>query len=149
MLTGPLGLDTDRSRLYLLDRGALGLCLDLDLDLYLGLDLGLGLSGHDNSVFFVDGLICGCNRRELHVWDIELLVDAVEETFAEWTTGEIVHDAVEEVHTGCHGLFVVAGEGAVGENAHAAFEEVDSIHVEEGQTFLAEDDLVLKDGLLD
>jgi hypothetical protein len=43
----------------------------------------------------VDVLVRNCDGSELLIWDIELLIDTVEESFAERATGEICDDAVE------------------------------------------------------
>jgi hypothetical protein len=64
------------------------------------LGLGFLLERKDDSVSFVDAFICSCDNGEMHVWDGELLVDAVEESLAEGAIGEIGHDAVEEADTG-------------------------------------------------
>lgn len=72
----------------------------------------------------------------------------MEEGLAEGAALEILNDAVEQLDTGVHGLFVRAREGAAGEDAHAALEDIDAVHVEKGQAFLAKDDFVLEDGLL-
>ena len=87
-LTGPLGLDASRKWLHLFGLWEFSLHFDLRL------------AGEDDGILVMHIFVGGRDGRQLRIGNVELLVDAVEKCFAEGATGEVVHDTVEESHTG-------------------------------------------------
>jgi hypothetical protein len=50
---------------------------------------------NDDGIFLVHALVSSCNSCELLIGDIELLIDTMEESLAEWSALIVTDDAVK------------------------------------------------------